>query len=181
MTLPLALLVAGSFLLHRHLLGHHVPAGALIAWFSVLAISLLQCTLSWLARAYAGPVPGGRVAVVVPCYNEDAALLVRVLESIRQQTLLPDEVIVVDDGSTASYADVISRFPDVTWLRQENREKHAQAAGFRHAPWADFYVTIDSTARWSGAPWKKASDRLRTSASTALPGSRWPITGTATS
>ena len=96
-------------------------------------------------RPFTYPVPDVTVAVVVPCYNEDPALLARVLESLRWQTRRPDAVVVTDDGSSVSYAGVIDRYPEVHWIRQANAgKKHAQAAAFRAVPWADIYVTIDS-------------------------------------
>ena len=145
MVLPLALLVAGSLLLHRELIGHHIPLSVGVAWAGVMVISIVQCVMSWNCRPFTYPVPDVTVAVVVPCYNEDPALLARVLESLRWQTRRPDAVIVTDDGSSVSYADVIARYPEVHWIRQANGgKKHAQAAAFRTATWADIYVTIDS-------------------------------------
>jgi hyaluronan synthase len=144
-TIPLLLLVAGSAALHRHLIGHHIPAPALAAWLVVTGISVVECALSWLSRPYPGPGPDAPVAVVIPCYNEDPALLARVLESLRWQTRKPDAVIVTDDGSTVSYQHVIAAYPEVTWLRTVNQgKKHAQAEAFSRAPWAKFFVTIDS-------------------------------------
>jgi hyaluronan synthase len=85
------------------------------------------------------------VVVVVPCYNEDPAYLMRVLDSLRQQTRPPDRVVVCDDGSRVSYAGLPEAYPEATWLRQDNRgKKHAQAACITAAPEADIYVMIDS-------------------------------------
>lgn len=83
--------------------------------------------------------------MIIPCYNEDPALLARVLESCRWQTRQPDAVVVTDDGSTVSYAEVQAAYPDVIWLRTVNRgKKHAQSEGFREVPWADIFLTLDS-------------------------------------
>lgn len=55
-------------------------------------------------------VPGvGRVSVVVPCYNA-RAYVGAALESILAQTQPPEEIIVVDDGSTDDSAAEIARF-----------------------------------------------------------------------
>lgn len=56
---------------------------------------------------------GVRVSVVIPAYNR-ARTLDRVLESIEAQTVLPDEVIVVDDGSTDTTMEVL-----LNWKRLE--------------------------------------------------------------
>ena len=145
MTAPLVLLIAGSAALHRHLIGHQISPGALAAWVVVALIAIVQCVLSWSLRPFSGVAPAGRVAVIIPCYNEDPALLARVLESCRWQTRRPDAVIVTDDGSTVSYADVQAEYQDVTWLRTVNRgKKHAQGEAIQEAPWADFFLTIDS-------------------------------------
>ena len=45
------------------------------------------------------------ISVVIPMKNE-ASLLPDCLESLLQQTVLPTEVIVVDNGSTDSSLDV---------------------------------------------------------------------------
>lgn len=45
------------------------------------------------------------ISVIIPCYN-DASLLRRCLDSLAQQDLPPDEVIVVDNGSTDDTAEV---------------------------------------------------------------------------
>ena len=103
MTVPLILLVAGSVLLHRHLIGHQIPLDVGAAWAGVTLISVAQCVMSWNCRPFTYPVPDVTVAVVVPCYNEDPALLARVLESLRWQTRRPDAVVVTDDGSSVSY------------------------------------------------------------------------------
>lgn len=145
MPLPVLMLLAGSAALHRHLIGHQLPPAALAAWVSVTLISVIQCAMSWLVRPHAGPAPAGQAHVIIPCYNEDPALLARVLESLRYQTRMPDQVIVVDDGSTVDYAAVRDAYPEVTWVRQANAgKKHAQAAAFACAPDAEFFITIDS-------------------------------------
>ena len=83
--------------------------------------------------------------MIIPCYNEDPALLARVLESCRWQTRQPYAVVVTDDGSTVSNAEVQAACPDVIWLRTVNRgKKHAQSEGFREVPWADIFLAIDS-------------------------------------
>lgn len=49
------------------------------------------------------------ISVVIPVYN-GANTILRALKSVRQQTLAPAEVIVVDDGSLDETATVVSRF-----------------------------------------------------------------------
>jgi glycosyltransferase involved in cell wall biosynthesis len=63
------------------------------------------------------PLP---ISVIIPTYNL-AELLPECLESVLQQTQLPQEIIVVDDGSTDETSDVIrSYIPRVTYLRKPN-------------------------------------------------------------
>lgn len=49
------------------------------------------------------------VAVVIPCRNE-AGTIGRLLDALRRQTRLPDQIVVVDDRSTDATADVIAEW-----------------------------------------------------------------------
>jgi glycosyltransferase involved in cell wall biosynthesis len=61
------------------------------------------------------------VTLIIPTFNR-AALLKRALESVYSQTVKAAEIIVVDDGSTDSTAQMIRQdYPDVLYLYQENR------------------------------------------------------------
>lgn len=64
------------------------------------------------------------VTVAVPYYNHDR-FLPSALASLAAQTRPPDEVIVVDDGSTSEtarrvFAEQATRYPEWTFVRQEN-------------------------------------------------------------
>ena len=54
---------------------------------------------------------GPKITVVIPTYNR-AHLLIRTVESALAQTRSPDEIIVVDDGSTDDTAAVLRAFID---------------------------------------------------------------------
>jgi hyaluronan synthase len=157
--IPVIMIVAGSLFLHRNTLGLVSPRESwmLGVWALSLGFVLSQLLLAWLQRPFtvtdAQRVKLDRLAVaaVVPCYNEDPAILDRTIYALFAQTRAPDWVIVVDDGSTADYTDVRARWqahPSATefiWIRQENQgKKHAQAAAFRAVPNADIYATMDS-------------------------------------
>ena len=60
------------------------------------------------------------VAVIIPVYN-GAAYLKETLESVLGQTRPPNEVVVVDDGSTDESLVIAMEFPQVNCLPQENQ------------------------------------------------------------
>jgi glycosyltransferase involved in cell wall biosynthesis len=90
---------------------------------------------------------GARVSAVMPCKNRPV-LRERALESIAAQTVRPDEVVVVDDGSEPPI--VVSRsYPiPVKLIRQENRgPAAARNRGVREAS-GDWIAFLDSDDTW---------------------------------
>ncbi len=89
-----------------------------------------------------------KLSVVIPAYNR-AQTLDRVLESIECQTVLPDEVIVVNDGSTDNTLDVLQHWQEIGTLpliviHQPNRgASAARNTGIRGAK-GDIIACIDS-------------------------------------
>jgi len=157
--IPIAIVVAGSVFLHRTVLGHWSSAAGwmYVLWVLSLGFVLLQLILSWFQRPFrVNDIQNLKlerlaVAAVVPCYNEDPAIVDRTIYALFTQTRKPGWVIVVDDGSTVDYTDVRARWQahrsvtEFIWIRQENKgKKHAQAAAFRAVPHADIYATMDS-------------------------------------
>jgi len=61
------------------------------------------------------------ISVIIPAYNAETTLL-ETLESVLGQTLVPDEVIVIDDGSTDSTAQLAAAASSsIRVVRQPNR------------------------------------------------------------
>jgi hyaluronan synthase len=156
---PIALVVSGSVFLHRTVLTHVSTAAGWVygLWAVSLGFVLLQLTLSWFQRPFkVNEIQSLKldrlgVAAVVPCYNEDPAILDRTIYALFQQTRKVDWIIVVDDGSRVDYTEVRARWQahrsatQLLWIRQENKgKKHAQAAAFHAVPNADIYATMDS-------------------------------------
>lgn len=69
------------------------------------------------------------ISVVIPCYN-DAAMLERCLDALARQTRPADEIVVVDNGSTDTTADV-ARAADARVVTESRRGiPQATSAGF---------------------------------------------------
>jgi hypothetical protein len=88
------------------------------------------------------------VAAVVPTYNR-ARLIGRALTSILDQEGPPDEIIVVDDGSTDDTEDVVKRYGSaVRYVRQSNAGASvARNTGVALAE-ADYVAFLDSDDLW---------------------------------
>jgi glycosyltransferase involved in cell wall biosynthesis len=88
------------------------------------------------------------VSVIIPTHNR-ARTLPRALDSVLAQTLAIDEIIVVDDGSTDSTAELLAgNYPQVTLLQQPNLGvSAARNHGIREAA-SDWIALLDSDDRW---------------------------------
>jgi glycosyltransferase involved in cell wall biosynthesis len=65
------------------------------------------------------PMPS--VSVYIPAFNA-AEFLARSIEGLLAQTHVPEEILVIDDGSADETAAIASRFPQITLIRhQSNR------------------------------------------------------------
>lgn len=85
------------------------------------------------------------VSVIVPCYN-GAAFLEEALRSALAQSYREVEVVVVDDGSTDSSAEIARRFP-VRYIRQQNRGlSEARNTGIRESK-GSYLVFLDADDR----------------------------------
>lgn len=68
---------------------------------------------------------GSGVTAIIPTYNR-STFLGEALASLLAQTLLPDEIVVVDDGSTDNTAEVVASISSqIVYIRQPNRGKSA--------------------------------------------------------
>jgi glycosyltransferase involved in cell wall biosynthesis len=73
-----------------------------------------------------------KLSVIIPTYQHSTTLP-RALDSLFTQTRQPDEVIVVDDGSTDGTVDTLAPYRDrITYVHQENQGAPvARNRGFR--------------------------------------------------
>lgn len=88
------------------------------------------------------------ISVVIPTYNRSAQVVAAV-ESVLQQTLLPFEILVVDDGSTDDTAEALSLFKDlIRYLRIPNGgASSARNHGVREAS-GNWIAFLDSDDTW---------------------------------
>jgi teichuronic acid biosynthesis glycosyltransferase TuaG len=68
-------------------------------------------------------IPDLRFAIIIPVYNGQA-FIAEAIESCLQQTVLPYEIIVVDDGSTDETAAIIRSF-DIPVIKFVQNEKNS--------------------------------------------------------
>jgi len=91
-----------------------------------------------------------RIAAVIPLYN-GAAYIRAALESVLSQTLMPSEIIVVNDGSTDDGPAIVeamtSQHP-ITLLHKENGgQSSARNRGIAHST-ADLIALLDQDDVW---------------------------------
>ena len=85
------------------------------------------------------------VSVIIPCYGQ-AHFLGEAIESVIAQRH-PAEIVVVDDGSPDNTAEVAARYPQVRYIRQENKGlAEARNSGFRAAA-GEYVIFLDADDR----------------------------------
>jgi len=84
------------------------------------------------------------VAVGIISYNY-AQYLPKAIESVLAQSRAPNEIVVIDDGSTDNTAEVVSRYADrVRYIRQENQGVAAARMNAIAATKSDFLTLLDA-------------------------------------
>ena len=89
-------------------------------------------------------MPAPPVSVYIPAYNV-AEFLPQSIESLLSQTLPPDEILVIDDGSRDTTPEIAARYPQVTLIRHEKNQGLAAArnTAFRSAR-NDLVASLDA-------------------------------------
>ena len=88
------------------------------------------------------------ISVVVPAYNI-APFIVRTIESILAQTHQPDEIIIVDDGSTDNTAEEIANFGEkVRYIHQQNAGPSTARNTGINAATSQWIAFLDGDDEW---------------------------------
>jgi len=90
----------------------------------------------------------GSVTVVIPAFNA-ASYIAETINSVLQQSLSAEKIIVVDDGSTDDTAEIVKKFQGTVELIQLKNSgvSHARNMGFGLAT-SDWVAFLDSDDTW---------------------------------
>lgn len=102
------------------------------------------------------------ISVIIPTHNR-ADLIARSLDSVLAQTFMPDEVIVVDDGSSDNTCELVAdRYPEVRLLDQGNKGVSAARNAGIDAATGDWLCLLDSDDSWQPEKLEKQVEALNT-------------------
>jgi glycosyltransferase involved in cell wall biosynthesis len=105
-----------------------------------------------------------RFSVIIPVYNRPDELR-ELLESLSQQTRIPDEIVVVEDGSVNRADDVVESFKNRLtiryYLKPNGGQGFARNYGFERAT-GDYFVIFDSDALVPPHYFETVEQRLQT-------------------
>ena len=88
------------------------------------------------------------VSVVIPTFNRGHTLN-RAIDSVLGQTLLPSEIIVIDDGSTDGTEELISKeYSSVSYIKTKNKGVSAARNLGMKAAESDWFAFLDSDDQW---------------------------------
>ncbi len=88
------------------------------------------------------------ISVVIPAYNIEQ-YIARAIDSVLAQTLLPDEIIVVDDGSTDRTGEIVKSYGEqVRYIYQENAGLSAARNTGIHAAKGQWIALLDGDDKW---------------------------------
>ena len=96
-------------------------------------------------------MPAPKFSVVIPLYNKEESIH-KSIQSILKQTLQPQDIVVVDDGSTDNSASVVKEYmkttPNLKLVSKENGGVSlARNIGAEHAS-SEFICFIDADDEW---------------------------------
>jgi glycosyltransferase involved in cell wall biosynthesis len=100
-------------------------------------------------RFHSRPAMRGSITVIVPSYN-CGRFIAEAIESIMAQTLAPDEIIIVDDGSNDDTEEVVGQFADprLHYIRQQNAGVSVARNTGLAAATSEFVAFLDADDRW---------------------------------
>ena len=88
------------------------------------------------------------VSAVIPAYNAEK-YITRAIDSVLAQTHQPDEIIVVDDGSTDATAEIIKKYtPQVQYIYQQNAGGSIARNTAIEAAKSEWIAFLDADDQW---------------------------------
>jgi glycosyltransferase involved in cell wall biosynthesis len=89
-----------------------------------------------------------KVSVIIPLYNTEK-YIDQAIQSILQQNYKITQIIVVDDGSTDSGAEIVKKYPEIELIQQENKGlKRTLNIGLEFAT-GEIIGFLDADDRWT--------------------------------
>src|SRR5690349_12188340 len=86
------------------------------------------------------------ISVVIVCYNQ-ARYLRDAIESVLAQSYQGAEILLVDDGSTDQTSEIAREYPQVRYIRQNNRGLSAARNAGLHRSRGRYVVFLDADDR----------------------------------
>lgn len=99
------------------------------------------------------------VSVVIPVRNGEA-FIEDAIRSVRAQTVRPAEIVVVDDGSVDRTPEIVGRFSDVVYVRQEPTGQAAARNAGVSAARMPLLAFLDADDLWPTSKLALQLDRL---------------------